>query len=89
MDVEQEMNKMGGFLLLMAKERAAKQGVVAETTCHKGEFRKGLEDTAREQQVSLIVLGRPADTESVFQLTSLQAFAAEVERETGVETRII
>ena len=48
-----------------------------------------LADIAREEDVSLIILGRPANTESVFQLTALQTFAAEVERETGVETRII
>ncbi|MCP4540782.1 MAG: universal stress protein [Chloroflexi bacterium] len=88
-DVEKEMNKMGEFLLLMAKERAAEQNVVAETTCHTGEFREELENTAREQNTSLIVLGRPADTESVFQLTSLQTFAAEIESETGVETCIV
>jgi nucleotide-binding universal stress UspA family protein len=88
-DVGQEMNKMGEFLLLMAKERAAEQNVTAETTCRKGEFRPELKSVAREVEASLVVLGRPADPESVFQLTSLQDFAAEVERETGVETRIV
>ena len=88
-DVGLEMNKMGKFLLLMAKERAAEQGIVAETACHTGEFRKELGNIAREESILLILLGRPADTESVFQLTSLQAFAAEIERETGIETRII
>jgi nucleotide-binding universal stress UspA family protein len=88
-DVEQEMIKMGKFLLLMAKERAAEQGVAAETVCRKGEFRPELKNIAREEGTSLIMLGRPADTESVIQLTVLQTFAAEVERETGVETRII
>ncbi len=88
-DVGQEMNKMGKFLLLMAKERAAEQGVLAETICRKGEFRPELTRTAHEQNASLIVLGQPADPESVFKLTSLRAFAVEIERETGVKTRII
>ncbi len=87
--VEQEVTKMGQFLLLMAQERAAEQGIVAETTCREGEFRPELESAAREESVSLILLGRPADGESMFKLAALQTFAAEVERETGVETRII
>ena len=88
-DVEREMVKMGQFLLLMAQERAVEQGVTAEMICHKGQVREGLKSVAHEEKVSLIVLGRPADLESVFQLADLQAFAAEVESETGIETRIV
>ncbi|MFQ5857060.1 MAG: universal stress protein [Anaerolineae bacterium] len=88
-DVGQEMTKMGQFLLLMAQERAAEQDVVAETTCRKGKFREELKNAAREEGASLVVLGRPADGESVFQLADLEAFAAEIESETGVETRIV
>jgi nucleotide-binding universal stress UspA family protein len=88
-DVEREMTKMGQFLLLMAKERAAEQGVVAETTCREGRLREGLKDAAREEEVSLVVLGRPADMESVFELAGLKALAAEIEDEIGTETRIV
>ena len=88
-DVEQEMVKMGEFLLLMAQERAAEQGVTANTLCRTGEMREELKIVARQQGVSLIVLGRPAGKESVFQLTSLQAFAGEVKDEIGIETRIV
>lgn len=88
-NVEQEMAKMGEFLLLMAKERAADQGIVAETTCRKGEVREELKNAAHEEGVSLVVLGRPADAGSVFELASLEAFAAQIESETGVKTRIV
>jgi nucleotide-binding universal stress UspA family protein len=88
-DVEQEMTKMGEFLLLMAQERAIAQGVPATTVCLKGEMREELKKVAQREDVSLVVLGRPAGKESVFQLTSLQAYAAQVEAETGVETRIV
>jgi nucleotide-binding universal stress UspA family protein len=88
-DVEQEMTKMGEFLLLMAQERSAAQGVTATTICRKGEMREELKKVARQEDVSLIVLGRPAGEESVFQLASLQAYAAEVQAETGVETRVV
>lgn len=88
-DVGNEVAKMGRFLLLMAKERAAEQGVEADTICRKGNVPEELKNAAREEGASLIVLGRPADEESVFQLADLEAFAAEIESETGVETRII
>jgi Na+/H+ antiporter NhaD/arsenite permease-like protein len=35
-DVEDEISDMGEFLLLMTKERAAEQGVEANTICRKG-----------------------------------------------------
>jgi nucleotide-binding universal stress UspA family protein len=88
-DVEREMTKMGQFLLLMARERAAEQGVVAETTYRRGEVREELKNVAREEGASLIVLGRPADAESVFQLAGLEAFAAEIENETEIRTCIV
>ena len=88
-DVGNEVAKMGRFLLLMAKERATEQGVAADTVCRKGGFREELKNAAREEGASLVVLGRPADAESVFKLADLEAFAAEIESETGVETRII
>jgi hypothetical protein len=52
-------------------------------------LREELKQVALEEGVSMIVLGRPAGEASVFRLASLQAFAAEVEAETGVETRIV
>lgn len=88
-DVEQEMTKMGQFLLTMAKERAAAQGVEAETTIHEGAFREELKKAAGEKEASLVVLGRPADETSIFELADLEAMAAEIAAETGVETRVI
>ncbi len=88
-DVEQEMTKMGEFLLLMAQERAAAQGVTATMLIRKGKMREELKKVACQENVSLVVLGRPAGKESMFQLTSLQAFASELEAEAGVEVQIV
>lgn len=87
--VEREMNRMGQFLLLMAQERAAEQGVAAEMISRKGRLQEELKNAAGEEGVSLIVLGRPADAESVFELADLETFAAEIEAETGVEAHIV
>lgn len=88
-DVENEVTKMGEFLLLMAQERAAAQGVTATTISRSGKVREELKQAALDEGATLVLLGRPAGDESVFHLASLQAFAAEVEAETGVETRIV
>jgi nucleotide-binding universal stress UspA family protein len=88
-NVESEVARMGEFLLLMAQERAAEQGVVAETTCRTGRVRDELKQIASEEDISLIVLGRPTGTQSVFEMAELRAFAAALESETGVETRIV
>jgi nucleotide-binding universal stress UspA family protein len=88
-DVEQELTRMGEFLLLMAKERAEEQGVTAETLSREGEMREELMNAAMEGQVSLVVFGRPIGEQSRFALADLEAFAAEVTSETGVDARII
>ncbi len=88
-DVGNEVAKMGEFLLLMAKERAAEQGIVADTISREGKVRQVLKETVRQEGVSLVVLGRPAGKGSVFKLADLQAFAAEIKAETGVQARIM
>jgi nucleotide-binding universal stress UspA family protein len=87
--VTAEMEKMGEFLLAMAQERAQKQGVEASYVLRHGDLRHELQSAAREEAVDLVVLGQPASVESAFALADLEAFAAEIEAETGVEARII
>ena len=88
-DVENEVTKMGEFLLLMAQERAAEQSVTATTTCRKGKVREELKKAALQEDVSLVVLGRPAGAESFFELANLQDFAVEIETETGTPVSIL
>jgi nucleotide-binding universal stress UspA family protein len=88
-NVESEVARMGEFLLLMARERATEQGIEAETICRTGMVREELKKIAGEEDISLIVLGRPTGTQSVFEMAELRAFAAALEDETGVETRIV
>jgi nucleotide-binding universal stress UspA family protein len=87
--VTAEMEKMGEFLLAMAQERAQKQGVEASYVLRYGDLRHELKAAACEEAVDLVVLGQPAGAESAFALADLEAFAAEIETETGVETRIL
>jgi nucleotide-binding universal stress UspA family protein len=87
--VTAEMEKMGEFLLIMAQERAQQQGIAAGYVLRHGDFRDELKAAAREEVVDLVVLGRPVGTGSAFVPADLEAFAVEIEAETGVKARII
>lgn len=86
--VETEMEHMGEFLLLMAKERAEKQGVEAGTIVKGGDFRSALIEAAQEVGASVIVLGRPAEG-GVTRLEFLEELAADIKAETDIETKIV
>jgi nucleotide-binding universal stress UspA family protein len=84
-----EMEKMGEFLLAMAQERAQAQGVVASYILSHGDLRDELKAAARRADVTMVVLGKPAGAESAFVPASLEAFASEIESETGTPVRIL
>ncbi|MFO8037024.1 MAG: hypothetical protein R6U57_10400 [Anaerolineales bacterium] len=88
-DVEGEISKLGEFLLVMAQERAAKQGVEAETILREGHFREQLKEAVKEYDISLVIIGKPAGEKSVFKLSGLQDFAAEIEKETDAKTMLV
>jgi len=87
--VATEMEHMGEFLLVMACERAKKQGVKATFFVKRGQLADALKETAVEQNVTLVALGRPAGEESRFQLSDLEKLAADITEETGIKARII
>ncbi|MFC2026093.1 universal stress protein [Chloroflexota bacterium] len=88
-DVEDEVGDMGEFLLLMAKERADEQGVETRVIRRKGKVRPEIKKAAIEEDVSLVVLGAPIGKDCAFHHAELEAFALEVEEETGVKTEIV
>jgi nucleotide-binding universal stress UspA family protein len=88
-DVGNEVTKMGEFLLLMAQERAREAGLEASLITREGDVREQIKAAAVEEHADLVVLGRPADETSRFKLEALQAFAAEIEEETGIPAVIL
>jgi len=88
-DIEHELEQMGRFFLLMAQERATEQGIQARTTIRRGFIHEEIINAAREEGATLVVLGRPAGKQSAFQMSSLEEFAMEIERETGAEAVIV
>ena len=85
--VEAEMEKLGEFLLEMARERAAEQGVRADVLLRHGVLPEELMTVAKELQVDSIVLGKPAEG-SVYSLEELESFASEIEARTGCKVLI-
>jgi nucleotide-binding universal stress UspA family protein len=88
-NIENELEQMGRFFLLMAIERSAEQGVGARSVIRKGTIQEEIISAASDEGATLVVLGRPAGEQSSFQIESLEAFAAEIEEETGVDAIIV
>lgn len=87
--VTAELEHMGEFLLAMACERAAAQGVHAESCLRHGPLIEALQSAAREEGADAIAFGRPAGPESSFSLADLQNLAAKIEQDTGIKTYIL
>ena len=87
--VATELEHMGEFLLAMACERAAAAGVPAEACVRHGRLVEALESAARDEGADAIAFGRPAGSESSFSLADLEALAARIKDNTGIETYIV
>jgi nucleotide-binding universal stress UspA family protein len=87
--VTTEMEHMGEFLLAMACERAAAQGVQAEMCLRHGPLVEALESAAREEGVDAIAFGRPTGLDSSFSLSDLENLALRIEEDTGIKTYIL
>jgi nucleotide-binding universal stress UspA family protein len=55
--VQEQLEEMGEFLLVMAQERAREAGVESEAEVRQGEFRQSLEAVIQEKEISMVVLG--------------------------------
>jgi nucleotide-binding universal stress UspA family protein len=87
--VATEMKHMGEFLLAMACERAAREGVQAEMCLHHGPLPEALYSTALEEGVDAIAFGRPAGSGSAFSLAELEELTAQIEVDMGIKTYIL
>lgn len=87
--METEMENLGEFLLLMAKERAEKEGVEADFTVRKGDFKTALIEASKDLGASLVVLGRPAD-DSLTTVEFLEnVLSPAIKEETGAEVLVV
>ncbi|NIP28170.1 MAG: universal stress protein, partial [Phycisphaerae bacterium] len=87
--VWKELDELGEFLLTMAQDRAEKVGVTAEKTLRHGSFRNALKSVIQEENVSTVVLGRPAQDTAITTTEYLEEVAHFLIAETGVEVYLI
>lgn len=81
-NIENELDQMGQFFLLMAKERATEQGVEVRTITRRGKVREEIINAILDEGATRVVLGRPVGKQSAFQESSLQSFTNEIKRVT-------
>lgn len=83
--ISEEMAEMGKFILLMAQETAARQGISATGVVRHGNIAEEVIGLCHELEADYLVLGKPrAEREdTVFTHEMLQQFVARTEEQTG------
>jgi hypothetical protein len=87
--VWKELDALGEFLLTMAQDRADRVGVTADKAIRHGGFREALKAVIEEEDVSVVVLGRPAQETAITTVDYIQNVAEFLTAETGVEVYLI
>lgn len=82
-----ELTRLGGALLHIARERARGQGVDAEATVRHGQVQQNIEEYVRQVQASTLVIGAPqtSSVPQVFNSEEMNDFATAIQQATGVE----
>jgi nucleotide-binding universal stress UspA family protein len=83
--ISQEMHQMGEFILLMAQETAARQGIIAEAVVRHGNVGEELIGLCHKLGADYLVLGKPEvhREDTVFTQDLLHQFVARTEEQTG------
>ncbi len=87
--VWEELDSMGDFLLTMGQDRAEQVGVTAEKAIRHGRFREALKEVIKEENVTTVVLGRPAQGTAITTAEYIQDIAEYLTAETDVEVYLI
>ena len=87
-DVADELDEMGQFLLAMAQDRAAQAGIDAEIVVRQGVFREALAAVIAEEQVETVVIGASAEGVGVTTQHYLTTLAESVSQ-SGVEMLMV
>jgi nucleotide-binding universal stress UspA family protein len=89
-DIEEELDEVGDFLLSMAQERAEKSGVVAKAAVRRGIFSDVLKEVIVENGIKTVILGSsPKDAAGIVSYEHLQELSTELSTELGVEFIVV
>jgi nucleotide-binding universal stress UspA family protein len=85
--ISQEMHQMGEFILLMAQQRAAQQGITADGVVRHGSVGEELIGLCHEIGADYLVMGKPEveQEDRVFTRDLLREFVARTEEQTGAK----
>lgn len=83
--ISQEMHEMGEFILLMAQETSAGQGITAEGVVRHGSVGEEVIGLCHELEAEYLVLGKPrvGQEDTVFTHELLRKFVVRTEEQTG------
>jgi len=83
--ISQEMHQMGEFILLMAQEASAREGISAEGVVRHGSVAEEVIGLCHELEAGYLVLGKPnvEREDTVFTQKLLHEFVARTEEQTG------
>ena len=88
-DIEEELDELGDFLLSMAQERAENSGVSANVTVRRGVFSEVLREVIVENKVNTVILGSSSQETGTVSYERLQELSEELSREMDVEFFIL
>lgn len=88
-NLEKDIAEMGEFLLAMAQERAAAQGIEADMVVSRGVFRDALKKVVEAESVDIVVLGAPTGSTGVTTPDYRQSVIRDLIAETGVEVIVV
>jgi nucleotide-binding universal stress UspA family protein len=88
-DIEEELDELGDFLLSMAQERAEKSGVLAKATVRRGVFSEVLKEVIVEKKINTVILGSASEGTGLVSYEHLQELSAELSKEMGVEFIVV
>ena len=87
-DMETEIDEMGEFLLVMAQERAQKQGLQVQTLVRRGHFAEVLEAVIQGFEIDMLILGAPAEG-ALTTMEYLQDLAKRLAEAFGLEAVVL
>lgn len=88
-DLEEQLEDMGAFLLAMAQDRADKRGVASTVHQRRGTFRQALADVIAAEGIEAVVLGSPGKEGRITSPEYLEKVSEFLVAEQGVEVFIV
>jgi len=88
-DIEEELDELGDFLLSMAQERAEKSGVPAKVAVRRGNFSEVLREVILENKITTVVLGSSRKETGIVTYEHLQELSTDLSQELGVEFIVV